>query len=189
MKIDIPPERPRLDLPLGDGVTVTLSPLVESDRDLIRRGLAELSLESRFQRFGHGLSALSEKELDYLSNVDQRGHVAWGAAIDDQVAGVGRYIVSPDQRCAEVAVTVIDAMQRKGVGSALVQALVAVARADGVPELCIEVPADNEAVRGLLEEAELLPLAVGEMELRLRVADLPVGPHEQALVEVIDQVR
>ena len=54
--------------------------------------LEQLSMESRFTRFGSGLAHLTERELTYLSNVDQRTHVAWGASINDVSAGVGRYI-------------------------------------------------------------------------------------------------
>ena len=190
MKIVIPADRPKHEMPVKDGAIVTLSPILKTDREFFEKGIEELSLESRFSRFGQGVGGLSEQELDYLTNVDQRHHVAWGAAIGEDVAGVGRYIVEADGRGAEVAVTVLDAMQRRGVGRALFEALVAVARADGLHEICFEALADNEAVMSLVAEIEIAPLVSdGLLERRIRISAIPTGEHDAELVAVIDDVR
>ncbi|HUG32125.1 MAG TPA: GNAT family N-acetyltransferase [Acidimicrobiia bacterium] len=168
---------------------MTLSPILKTDREFFEKGIEELSLESRFSRFGQGVSSLSQHELDYLTDVDQRHHVAWGAAIDDEVAGVGRYIVQ-EESCAEIAVTVLDSMQRRGVGRALFEAMTAVARSDGVHEFCFEAQADNEAVMSLLRDIEIAPLVSGGIvERRIRLRAIPPGDHDEALVAVIDEVR
>jgi GNAT superfamily N-acetyltransferase len=190
MKIVIPADRPKYDRPLEDGSILTLSPILKTDREFFESALEELSLESRFSRFGQGVSSLSEQELDYLTDVDQRHHVAWGAAIADEVAGVGRYIVDEEGRSAEVAVTVLDAMQRRGVGRALFEALAAVARADGINELCFEALADNEAVMSLVRQVEIRPLVSEDIiERCLRLTALPATDHDEAMVSVIDEVR
>lgn len=190
MKIVIPADRPKYDRPLEDGSILTLSPILKTDREFFERALEELSLESRFSRFGQGVSSLSEQELDYLTDVDQRHHVAWGAAIADEVAGVGRYIVDEEGRSAEVAVTVLDAMQRRGVGTALFEALAAVARADGINELCFEALADNEAVMSLVRQVEIRPLVSEDIiERCLRLTALPETDHDESMVSVIEEVR
>lgn len=190
MRIVIPADRPKYEMPIKDGVILTLSPILKTDKELFEEGIEELSLESRFSRFGQGVSSLSEQELDYLTDVDQRSHVAWGAAIDEEAAGVGRYIVQHDGTTAEVAVTVLDAMQRRGVGSALFAALVAVARADGIHELAFETRADNEAVMTLIRDFEITPLVSdGMVERRIRLSAIPTTPDDDALVAVVDEVR
>lgn len=189
MKIVIPADRPKAELSLTDDTIVTLSPILKTDREFFEEGLAELSLESTFSRFGQGVSSLSQQELDYLTDVDQRHHVAWGAAIGDEAAGVGRYIVD-DAGGAEVAVTVLDSMQRRGVGRALFEALVAVARADGIHEIYFEAQADNEAVMGLVSGIEVTPFVTdGVIERRIRLTELPATPNDEVLVSVIDEVR
>lgn len=189
MKIVIPADRPRVDLTLVDGSTATLSPILKTDREFFEKGLAELSLDSRFSRFGQGVSSLSQQELDYLTDVDQRHHVAWGAAIGDEAAGVGRYIVD-EAGSAEIAVTVLDAMQRRGVGRVLLEALVAVARADGVHEVYFEALADNEAVMGAVSGIEVTPFVTdGYIERRIRISELPTSPHDSEFVSVIEEVR
>jgi GNAT superfamily N-acetyltransferase len=189
MRIVIPEDRPRHEASLPDGSILVVSPIVKTDREFFERGLEELSAESRFARFGQGVGSLSAQELDYLTDVDQRHHVAWGAAIADEVAGVGRYIVG-DDGCAEIAITVLDSMQRRGVGRVLFEALVAVARSDGIHEICFEALADNEAVRHLIDEIELVPTpSEGLIERRVRVSTLPVWADDDAFVAVIDEIR
>lgn len=190
MRIVIPADRPKHEMPLRDGEIVTLSPVLKTDREFFEKGVEELSLESRFSRFGQGVGGLTRAELDYLSDVDQRRHVAWGAAIEEEVAGVGRYIVETDKGCAEVAITVLDSMQRRGVGRALFEALTAVARADGIREFCFEARGDNEAVLGFVREMEISPLVSdGMIERRIRISSLPTTIHDAAMVAVIEEVR
>lgn len=190
MRIVIPADRPKYERELRDGATLTLSPILKTDRDFLEKGFEEMSLESRFARFGQGVGSLTDQELDYLTDVDQRQHVAWGAAIEEEVAGVGRYIVPEGDGCAELAITVLDHMQRRGVGRALFLALVAVARHDDVHELCFEAQADNEAVMTILRDIEISPLVSdGVLERVIRVADIPPSSHDDALVAVIEEVR
>jgi protein lysine acetyltransferase len=190
MKIVIPADRPKYERPIEDGSILTLSPILKTDRAFFEKGLEELSLESRFSRFGLGVSSLSGSELEYLTDVDHRRHVAWGAAIGEEVAGVGRYIVAEEGGCAEIAVTVLDAMQRRGVGRALFEALAAVARSDGIKELCFEALADNEAVMSLVRQVEIRPIRSDDIiERRLRLSALPTTDHDDAMVSVIQEVR
>jgi GNAT superfamily N-acetyltransferase len=190
MHIVIPEDRPKYDFPLPDGTIVTLSPILKTDKEFFRKGLQELSVESRFARFGQGVSSLSDRELEYLTDVDQRHHVAWGAAVGADVAGVGRYIAPDDGGCPEMALAVLDHMQRRGVGRALIVALAAVARADGHEELCFEAEPGNEAVLGLVGELEVRPFVTGDLlERRIRLVDLPLTGHETGLLAVIDEIR
>lgn len=190
MPLPLPEDRPRLVMTLDDGSEAELSPLLPEDRDLLEEGMRHLSPQSRFARFGLGRGQLSRGELDYLTEVDQRRHVAWGAAVGDTAAGVGRYIVMEDEDCAEVAVTVIDRLQRKGLGRALFQALTAVARDDRVEVFCFETPPENLAVQRIVRG---LPVRFdsdqGLVTGRIAVADLPHSPMDADLVALMEQVR
>ena len=166
-----------------------LSPVIKSDRRFFEQGLDSLSIESRSLRFGQGISHLSERELDYLSDVDQVKHVAWGAALEGEIAGVGRYIAS-GSGCPEVAITVLDDFQKKGIGPLLFSALAAVARHDGIEALCFEAADDNPAVQRLLANYELSPIAMGGiMDRHIRVSDIPPHPLDDLFVEVIEEIR
>lgn len=185
----MPDDRPRLVVTLPDGAEALLSPLGPDDRELLKDGLDHLSLESRYNRFGQGRSALSEAELDYLVGVDQADHVAWGVAIDGEGAGVGRYIRTDDD-CAEIAVTVLDEFQRRGLGRLLFEALAAVARADGVTEFCFQVEPDNDAVNEMIRGVEVTLDEPGRVLLgRVAIADLDVTPRDGDYVRIIEEVR
>lgn len=189
MRVEIPDDRPLVEIPLREGGAVILVPLAPDDRHYLVEGLAELSIDSRFSRFGQGRDRLSDSEWDYLSDVDQRRHVAWAAVIDGFGVGVGRYIVV-DDGSAEVAVTVLDHYQGKGVGSALLQALVAVARSDGIRQFRFEVVPSNARVREALRtlEAEVSE-SDGLIAGRLTLDDLLPVSQEAELVEAMRQFR
>lgn len=73
---------------------------------------------------------------------------------------------------------------------ALFEALVAVARADGLHELSFEAQADNVAVMSMVSGIEVSPLVSdGVIERRIRLSSLPPTSHDDALVGVIQEVR
>ena len=190
MEVEIPPDRPRLEMTIKDGSMIMLFPLSHDDRRYLVQGLDEMSLESRFSRFGQGRQRLSESEWAYLTEIDQKSHVAWVAVLDGHGAGVGRYILPPRADCAEVAVTVLDEFQGRGVGTALFLALVAVARADGLGELCFEVLPSNNKVRALLKLVKVeLTMTEGLMEGRIDVTTAPPIPNESGIVETMRRFR
>lgn len=189
MPLPLPEDRSRLEITLDDGSEAQLSPLRPEDRDLLAQGMSQLSPESRFRRFGQGRGDLTPKELDYLTLLDQRRHVAWGAIVDDAAAGVGRYIVE-EAGCAEMAVTVVDRFQRRGLGRALFEALVAVARADGIEQLCFEALPENLAVQRIFRGIPLrLDPAHGLVTGRVAIADIPVSDREQDMVALLGEYR
>lgn len=188
MPVVIPDDRPRVTTELRDGSEVLLSPIVSADVELIEEGMEHLSVESRFTRFGQGLARLSKAELAYLTNVDQRSHVAWGALVDGEVAGVGRYVAT--EGCSEIAITVVDEFQQRGLGTLLFEALVAVARADGVEEFCVEMVPGNVAVEHLVDGMEITPDLTGSLlEGRIRIADLPTGDRDSEMIGVLEKFR
>ena len=101
------------------------------DRQLLLRGFERLSPESRYRRFLAAMPELSEEMVRYLTEIDHHDHEAI-AALDARTGegiGVARYVRDPQRRdAAEVAVTVIDDWQGKGVGTLLLEALGARAR-------------------------------------------------------------
>lgn len=190
MRIEISEDRPRVEVSLRDGTVALLSPLLPSDRGYVVEGFDEMSVEDRFARFGQGRHSLSGKELTYLTEVDQINHVAWAAAIDGEGAGVGRFIRFGDDGCAEVAITVLDRFQQKGLGTALLLAIVAIARHDGIAGLCFEVVPSNSRVREFLHflQAEIRDVD-GLIEGRIEPGPHIEVPFESEVLAVMDEVR
>jgi GNAT superfamily N-acetyltransferase len=184
------PGLPTIAVTLRDGSVAELRPIHPEDRSLLAEGLSLMSIESRFARFGVGVDHLTRSELDYLTNVDQVGHVAWGAAIDDEPAGVGRYVRFSDPVCADLAVAVVDRFQRRGLGRVLFEALVASARANEVAELCFAVQPFNEAVRRILDGLNVaLTESGGLVQGRIEVSAVPPTDRDHQFVELLVQAR
>jgi GNAT superfamily N-acetyltransferase len=189
MQSDNIDDLPRLRVVLRDGSTAELRPISPDDRPLLQEGFSQMSEESRFARFGSGMANLRDSELRYLTEVDQVSHVAWGATIDDQPAGIGRYIVGsgPD---AEIAITVVDRFQRRGLGATLFQALVASARASGILGLHFSIEPWNRRVLRMLPGVEIELNEKDDMlEGRIDVADVAQGDRDADFVELLDQFR
>lgn len=141
---------------LRDGTEVTLRLIRPADKALLERGFERMSERSRFQRFFVAKNHLSPLELRYLTELDGENHFAMGAACsgpdgDEVGVGVARF-VRLDQRAAEPAITVIDAMQGKGLGRVLFLRLCAAARERGIERFSTEVLAENVAMRKLLHD-------------------------------------
>jgi L-amino acid N-acyltransferase YncA len=89
-----------------------------------------------------------------VDHVDHEAIVAI-AASDGRGVGVARYIRDDrDPQRAEVAITVIDEWQRRGVGTALLATLSTNADANGIQQFTALVAADNTAVIGLLRRMD-----------------------------------
>jgi RimJ/RimL family protein N-acetyltransferase len=118
-----PPGRPVV---LRDGSEVLIRQIQPADAALLADGFARLSVQSRWLRFLTAKRELSMAELRYLTHIDHHDHEAIGAVnrADGRGVGVARYIRDPeDPEAAHVAVTVIDAWQRRGVGTELLTRL------------------------------------------------------------------
>lgn len=125
---------------LRDGTPVLLRPVSPADAPRLQAGLAVLSPDSRYFRFFGPVARLSDAQLEYFTHVDQRHHLAW-LALDPSTPeqrglGIGRWVrlrTPPD--AAELALTVIDAVQGRGLGTLLLAVLYRLAREQGVRRL------------------------------------------------------
>ena len=92
-----------------------------SDRTYLQQGFRNLSVRSKYLRFFTVHSALSEYELDVFSKSDNYDNVAWGILdVSDNKeipVAVARFVrLKQNHEVAEVAITVVDKYQRKGIG-------------------------------------------------------------------------
>jgi RimJ/RimL family protein N-acetyltransferase len=124
------------------------------DADALRALFDRLSPEARYQRFLGFVGALSDDAWSALADADGHEHVALGVfASDGLLIAVGRFIRSPHARnSAEVAFTVADDWQRRGVGAWLADALVARARELGVETFVAHALPTNPGIERLLSK-------------------------------------
>jgi predicted GNAT family acetyltransferase len=121
------------DLPavLRDGSEVLIRPVGPADVPLLADGFARLSARSRQLRFLGPKKQLTAAERRYLTEIDHHDHEALGAVdrASGRSVGVARYVRSfEDAQDAEIAVTVVDEWQRRGLGTELLAQLAQRAR-------------------------------------------------------------
>ncbi len=134
---------------LRDDTPILLRPVLASDRQRLQEGFDRLSPASRFFRFFRDVRALTEKDLEYLTNVDQTRHVAWCVLDLSREGwpglGLGRFVRDEDDPTrAETALVVVDEMQGRGLGTLLLAALTLRAEVLGIQRLrAVSLPANG----------------------------------------------
>lgn len=162
------------EVELLDGTRVVVRPVKPDDKHLIEIGLQQLSEESRYFRFFHPISKLPHKMLTEFTEIDHIDHEAIGALGTGQQSGlplgVARYIRMPGEpEAAEVAVTVTDNQQGKGLGTLLLAFLACRAISNNITEFRAFVLGNNHRMLEVFKDlgSTTQTLAAGEVEVRM----------------------
>jgi GNAT superfamily N-acetyltransferase len=141
------------------GQSVTIRPICSSDGVMEDEFVRNLSVETKHYRFLGGVKELSPDELKRLCDVDGLHTMAFVATIQEggheEEIGVSRYAESSDEDVREMAVTVADEWQQKGLGRLLATRLIEYAKSHGVKQLYSVDLADNSAMRKLASELRM----------------------------------
>lgn len=135
----------------------------DADTAALVRMFARLSPTSVFRRFFAPVPRLEGALLRALTAVDHDRHEALVAEAGGEIVGVARYVRSADDPSrADVAVTVEDAWQRRGVGSLLLRRLGRLASDRGIERLTADVLTENTPTLALVRK--LAPGAASERD-------------------------
>lgn len=141
---------------------LTIRPIRADDRDRILHALEYTSPETYYRRFHGAKRWFSDTELSYLTEIDGRDHFALIATErddEDRLVAIARFIRNPRAHAeAELAITVHDPYQRRGIGRRMLTLLVDAAREHGISRLHAFVQIDNRPMIALLHD--VLPQTV-----------------------------
>jgi GNAT superfamily N-acetyltransferase len=140
---------------LPDGAPVVIRPIRPDDKGMLSDGLRRLSPQSAQRRFLTPKRSFSRAELRYLTEVDGRDHVALVAEYPchptRRLIAVARFVKLADRPdAAEVAVTVADEWQGRGLGSLLGKHLSHLARNRGITRFTATMASENTPAHRLM---------------------------------------
>ena len=152
--------------------SLTVREITIDDIERLRRMFTRLSPDSVYRRFFSPIHEPSRTALLWLTSVDHGTREALVALDGDEIVAVARYDGRPGSRQAEIAMTVEDAWQHRGVGKRLAARLGKLAAERGYDTFVATMLPDNRAALGLVRK--LVPdatvrFAGGEYE-----ADMPL---------------
>ncbi len=143
------------DATLKDGTRVRLRPIRRNEAPRLLKLYDRLSPESLYFRF-FAVPDKDRAKAEYLAHVDYVTRYALVAEADGGLVGVARWeTVGADPGHAEVAFTIADDMQGKGLGSLLFRRLAELARAHGITTFDAEVLPENEKMHRVFTRSGL----------------------------------
>jgi len=166
---------------LPDAGSLLIRPISPDDGAALVEGFNRLSDQSRYRRFLSPHARLSTAEVRYFTEVDHHDHEALVALDPNTGTGVGvaRYVRSAeDPHSAEIAIAVVDDLQRRGVGTRLASALADRAREEGINVFTGLVLADNELMLNLageLGQVRVLHRERGTVEIAVELPEQGLG--------------
>ncbi|WP_250293987.1 GNAT family N-acetyltransferase [Streptomyces atroolivaceus] len=150
------PDHWEADVVLRDGGTARIRPITTDDAERLVSFYEQVSDESKYYRFFAPYPRLSARDVHRFTHHDYVDRVGLAVTIGgefiatvrfDRINGQGRPASAPADE-AEVAFLVQDAHQGRGVASALLEHIAAVARERGIRRFAAEVlPANNKMIK------------------------------------------
>ena len=140
---------------LRDGGEVLVRAVQPEDKPLFASGWERFGDESRYRRFMGAKPRLTTDELSFFTELDHIDHEALGAIDPETGEGlaVARYVRDPERpHAAEAAVSVIDAMQGRGLGTVLLRRLCHRAAQNGIRTFTAGLLTNNHSMLRLFEK-------------------------------------
>ncbi|WP_411078082.1 GNAT family N-acetyltransferase [Streptomyces sp. cmx-10-25] len=150
------PDHWEADVVLRDGGTARIRPITADDADRLVSFYEQVSDESKYYRFFAPYPRLSAKDVHRFTHHDFVNRVGLAATVGGEFIATVRYDRIDDRGLpasapadeAEVAFLVQDAHQGRGVASALLEHIAAVARERGIRRFAAEVlPANTKMIK------------------------------------------
>lgn len=152
----------RADVVLRDGTPGVIRAIRPEDKQALLWGFTQLSAHTIYHRFFQTKRELTEADLRYLTELDFVNHVALVVDVEVEgvvrLIGVGRFVREAPpgpQDSAEVAFTVGDEFQGRGVATLLLAHLTEIARSLGLRCFVAEVMPDNKQMLEVFEHSTL----------------------------------
>jgi len=136
---------------MEDGRVCTIRPIQAEDEPLIYAFLKSLSDETIIYRFGHSLVHIPHEKLVRYCQIDYDRELAFVGVTADKknIIGDVRLSKMPDLENAELSILISDEWQGKGIGKALMEYSIGIAKEVGLKSLWMEILKNNRRMLAL----------------------------------------
>ncbi|RAU96988.1 GNAT family N-acetyltransferase [Mycolicibacter senuensis] len=135
-----------------DGTRFLLRPVLPGDGARTVHGHVEFSTETLYRRF-MSTRTPNPALMHYLFEVDYVDHFVWVVTeLDGSIVADARFVRDlKDPTVAEIAFTVGDRYQGRGIGTYLMGAVAVIARLEGIEKFTARVLSENAPMRAILD--------------------------------------
>lgn len=147
---------------LSDGTALHLRPIAPDDDARMQRLFYRLSPRTVYRRFMSVLTRMGDREVRRFTHLDFDHEMALVAVLPDaaepggeRIVAVGRFVRLANPSHAEVAFTVEDAHQGRGIGTHLLHELIPFARLAAIQVFEAEVLAENRDMQDVFRHSGL----------------------------------
>lgn len=156
-KILVGPKELRTTYLVNDGTLVNFRPIHPTDEPRMRELFYKLSEATIYYRFMGYQKRVSRQQIQDFVYIDHRNDVTilgtMPEAHGEEIIAVGSYYLDQKSNLAEVAFTVGDSWQNKGIGTFLLNYLIRIARRHGIRGFTAEVLRDNKAMQAVINKS------------------------------------
>ena len=146
-----------IEVILRSGQSLRVRPIRPDDKKRLEDFFYRLSPHTRYLRFQYVKESITEEELKYFTEVTPPQRYAYVATVgeggSERILAVGRWDMLPDGKTAEVAFTVEDNIQMRGVGTILIEEISRAAAKFNITALEAEVLQENTRMLEVFEES------------------------------------
>ena len=158
-KLLVGPKELRTTHLLHDGTQIVYRPIHPTDEPRMRDLFYKMSEQSKFYRFMGHLKRVPRSQIEDFVYIDHRSEVCvvgvLPSAAGEEIIAVGNYYLDAKTNKAEVAFTVADSWQRRGIGTFMLRHLTRIARRNGIGGFTAEVLAENKGMQTVFNRSGL----------------------------------
>ena len=150
-KLVIGPKELRATMLLNDGTQVAFRAIHPTDEPRMRDLFYTLSQQTVYYRFMTQMKNIPRSQVQDFVYIDHRNAVSIVGTLPEahgeEIIAIGAYYLDQRTNRAEVAFTVGDKWQHRGIGMFLMNHLVTIAKRNGISGFTAEVLAENKAMQ------------------------------------------